>query len=237
MILFTDNEGCLTPGKGRSYDLAALAQLRAWLAAHPALQLVLCTGRSVPYCEALLQAAGLQAAGWPMICEGGAVLYHPAQDRLEVIAPVPDFSAIMEALPQGTCYPELGKAACLSLYPSIGGMSVPELGAMVEAACLRLGIECARSMSAAAVDITAPGVDKGFGVRLLSQRMGWDIHQCGGFGDAANDLPMLDVVGWPMAPANATEAVRERCRFVSAHDSTLGLLDACGWFLHAQDQG
>jgi hydroxymethylpyrimidine pyrophosphatase-like HAD family hydrolase len=225
-ILFTDNEGCLTPGKGLSYDLEALILLRERMVIDPGFRLVLCTGRSMPYCEALLQAVGLESASWPMICEGGPVLYHPAEDRVELLCEPPPMTEILARMPRHLCYPELGKLACLSVYPVTGKLTVSELGEIAREICDSLCAEVQITLSAAAVDITPKSIDKGSAIAAVSDRMGWDLTKAGGFGDAGNDLPMLRRVGVPMCPANASSAVKAVCQFTAARSSTHGLLEA-----------
>lgn len=235
MIVFTDNEGCLTPGKGKAYDLEALVELRELRRAYPTLHLVLCTGRSMPYSEGLLQALDLQDSRVPAICEGGPVLYYPAEDRHEILGEVPDFGRILAAMPSGSCYPELGKLACLTLYPAKGFPGVTELGRQVRQACQALDIRANVTESAAAVDITLPGMDKAHGVRAVAHRMGWDLASCAAFGDAANDLPMLKAVGMPMCPANALPEVKRCCAFAATQPAARGLVEAIHWWAARQN--
>lgn len=57
------------------------------------------------------------------------------------------------------------------------------------------------------VEISAPGVDKARGLRLLCRDRGLDPADAVAFGDMPNDLPMLAVVGHAVAVANAHPAV------------------------------
>ena len=67
----------------------------------------------------------------------------------------------------------------------------------------------------ASLEMTARGVDKGSGLRLLARRLGVDMQDTVGIGDSDNDLEMLDAVGCPIAMGNASAAVRARCAFVT----------------------
>ena len=60
------------------------------------------------------------------------------------------------------------------------------------------------------IEITARGVTKGTGCRLLMDELGIDAAHAVAFGDGANDLPMLEAVGRFVAVENAEEEVKER---------------------------
>jgi hypothetical protein len=53
------------------------------------------------------------------------------------------------------------------------------------------------------LDVAPPGTDKGTGLRRALDLIGVDAASVIGFGDMPNDLPMLRVVGHPVAVANA----------------------------------
>lgn len=221
-LVVTDNEGCFIPAKGQLIHPEPIARLQAFLATTPQAALTFCTGRSVPYMEAMGQLAGLVNSPLPFICEGGAVLYWPAADRTELLVPVPDLSTLIQALEPGTFRVEPGKFVCLSFYPE-----PPE---PVSALFIRVAahIDFSRYTavtSVAAVDITPIGVDKGFGLRQLSARTGIAVEQMLYVGDANNDLPAFAVAGQSACPANAGEDVKSAAGYVSPYPATEGLLD------------
>ena len=53
------------------------------------------------------------------------------------------------------------------------------------------------------VEISAPGIDKAHGLRLLAAALGHDHADSVAFGDMPNDLPMLALAGRAIAVANA----------------------------------
>lgn len=57
------------------------------------------------------------------------------------------------------------------------------------------------------MDLGAPGVNKGTGLKLLLDRWGIQPAHLAAFGDSANDLEMLALAGHPVAMANASEPV------------------------------
>jgi hydroxymethylpyrimidine pyrophosphatase-like HAD family hydrolase len=72
----------------------------------------------------------------------------------------------------------------------------------------------AASSSAVFVEVTAPGIDKAFGLQALCRQVGVDRGEVMAFGDQLNDLSMLRWAGRGVAMANAhplvLEAVVER---------------------------
>ena len=59
------------------------------------------------------------------------------------------------------------------------------------------------------LEITAKGVTKASGARFLADALGIRHELCVAFGNGANDLPMVEVVGRFVAVANADAVVRE----------------------------
>ncbi|MBU6349167.1 MAG: Cof-type HAD-IIB family hydrolase [Chloroflexi bacterium] len=58
------------------------------------------------------------------------------------------------------------------------------------------------------VEATAPGVDKGSGLRRLCALLGIDPGRVLAIGDGDNDIPMLQAAGWGVAMGNAGDAVK-----------------------------
>lgn len=199
MLVCCDNEGCIVDAKGERFDLPALYDLATDIAAFPAA-FTICTGRAVPYVEAMVQVLNLVDATTPCVCEGGGALYIPCKDRCEAIAGRVDCDAIRALLPVGSYREEPGKVSCFTAYPEYG-YTVDDLYAYVTAGRLA-GLEVNRSI--ASVDVTPEGVDKMYGVRALLNRVGEDWSSVLAIGDSWNDLPMLRAACRPV--------LRTRCR-------------------------
>ncbi len=58
------------------------------------------------------------------------------------------------------------------------------------------------------VETTAPGVDKGSGLRRLCDLLGVDIRRVMAVGDSDNDIPMLEAAGFGVAMGNASAQVK-----------------------------
>jgi hydroxymethylpyrimidine pyrophosphatase-like HAD family hydrolase len=224
VLVCCDNEGCIIDAKGHPFDLPALYDLAAAVDQFPGT-FTICTGRSVPYVEAMVQVLGLTGSDTPCVCEGGAVFYLPSTDRYEVIAGAVDTVAVRALLPAGAYREELGKVACYTAYPQ-PGWTVEQLYEYVCAGALD-GVEINRSM--ASVDVTPKGVDKMSGVANLLERLAIGWSSVLAIGDSWNDLPMIRAAGLSACPSNAVPEVREAVDYVSPHPATRGVVDILRW--------
>jgi hydroxymethylpyrimidine pyrophosphatase-like HAD family hydrolase len=220
-LVVVDNEGCFIPGKGQPIPLDGIGGIHRFLACHPNLPLTFCTGRSVPYMEAMVQLAGLTRSNIPIVCEGGAVLYWPATDRHEVVCSEQINSSFLDDMPQGSFRMEPGKVVCLSLYPE-PPYAVDSLASLVREI---VDGSVTVQASAAAVDVTPLGVDKGTGLKALSQVTSIPLENMLCIGDSANDIPMLSIAGRSAAPANAADDVKRLVDYVSLRSYTDGVLE------------
>jgi len=221
-----DIEGCITPGKGASLDLVALSRLRRLLDLRRDLHFVLCTGRPVPYVEAMGQVLGLVNSSVASICEGGGVLYVPSTDRCVYLVEEIDRKLIRERLGPGNWREEPGKTTCVSLYPG-EGWSVAD----VYGHCVAAGLQALFNvvMSSVAVDITHPSVDKLYGLRAAAEGANLTLHDVLAIGDSWNDLTMLEAAGLSGSPANADESAKGTAMYVSQTACTEGVIDILNW--------
>ena len=234
-LVVIDIDGCLTPGEGQPWNFEALkyiARLNRRAQEDAAnLAATLCTGRQEPYVEVLMQAID---AHLPGIYENGGGLYFPREYRfvenpLITAAMREALAGIKATLRRAIVETDLGhfqpgKEVSLTIYP-LGQVSVHELYlATVEAlATCQAGYIAHESVSC--VDVIPRGVDKGAGVRWLSQEMGIPLDQIGGIGDSASDLTFLSIIGRSAAPANAADEVRAAVGYVSPYEDGDGVVD------------
>lgn len=237
-MIISDAEGCLIPGRGRPWDLEALAAV----AEHNRLArlhgdrppLTICSGRPAQFVDALGQAIGLFV---PAACENGGVLFEPRRGRVQ-----PLFSAEQrermarvravlerEFLGNGRGRLAVGKEACVSLVPFDPAEDIPalmrEVAAFLRARLGREGEELFCTYSAGAVDITPAGVDKALGGRALAAALGLGPEQVLVIGDSYNDLPLMDWAGRVAAPANAIAEVRAKAGYVAPRNYCEGVVD------------
>jgi len=117
-----------------------------------------------------------------------------------------------------------GKEVSLTLYP-LPGTSVSELSRAVAGIFAAHGPMFAVQASVSCVDVTPAGIDKGTGVRWLSEETGIPLAQMGGIGDSTSDLKFLHLVGRSAAPANATAEVQAAVGLTSAYENGDGVVD------------
>ena len=76
------------------------------------------------------------------------------------------------------------------------------------------------------VGLTREGISKGSAVRAIASEYGVALHDVMYVGDAGNDLPALEIVGYPVAMANADSAVLKVARHTVGHVDQGGLAQA-----------
>lgn len=234
-LVVIDVDGCLTPGEGRPWNFEALkyiAQLNRRAQENPTkLAVTLCTGRQEPYVEVLMQAID---AHLPGIYENGGGLYFPREYRfvenLLITAPMREALAGIKAtlrreiIEAGLGHFQPGKEVSLTIYP-LGQISVHELYLATVEVLETFGDAYVAQASVSCVDVTPKGVDKGDGVRWLSQETDIPLDQVGGIGDSASDLKFLSIIGRSAAPANAANEVKAAVDYVSPLEHGDGVVD------------
>ena len=232
--VFVDVDGCITPGKGKAMNLAAMLALRDEMA-KSVYEVVLCTGRSASYAEAMAQMLDLR--GWA-ICENGGYLYHPVQERLMYHPRLTQHTlGLIDQIKRriqtdmrwnSRAQIEVDKAVALTLLANDGD-------AETLAGDLREWLhdsEINVIVRDQAVDILPQAISKSAGVAHWARHHGEaDLSVCTAIGDSDGDLGVFRMVGRAFAPANASEAVRATCRYVSEHAHTLGVIDIFRRFL------
>ena len=81
-----------------------------------------------------------------------------------------------------------------------------------------LGLEVSSSASTN-IEVTAPNVNKGSGLKWLCHHFNWDMKDVMMFGDASNDESALDIVGIPVVMKNADDMMRNKYRYITDHDN------------------
>lgn len=93
------------------------------------------------------------------------------------------------------------------------------------------GVETVTSVSPVMADtsfvvVTAAGVTKGAGACTVANAYGFAMADTMAVGDAANDLPAMRIVGYPVAMGNAEAEVKACARWVVGHVDAGGLVEA-----------
>lgn len=74
------------------------------------------------------------------------------------------------------------------------------------------------------IDFMNLGVDKGSGIRHLTEHLGIALADVAAFGDTYNDIPMLDIVGHSYVMANAAEHMHAHGKFLAPGNNEAGVL-------------
>lgn len=73
------------------------------------------------------------------------------------------------------------------------------------------------------LEMVAPHVNKGVGVEQLVLRYGLTMQEVMAFGNAQNDMGMLQVVGWPVAVANAIDELKAIAGYIAPSNNDDGV--------------
>jgi hydroxymethylpyrimidine pyrophosphatase-like HAD family hydrolase len=73
------------------------------------------------------------------------------------------------------------------------------------------------------ITITASGVDKASGLRLVCERLNVPLEEVMAVGDTAQDLPMLEAAGLGVAMGNAPDDVKSRVDAVTSSNTEGGV--------------
>jgi len=76
------------------------------------------------------------------------------------------------------------------------------------------------------IGMTRIGISKGSALRTIVAEYGITLGEVMYVGDSGNDLPALQIVGYPVAMANADPAVIRAARYTAGHVSDAGLVAA-----------
>jgi hydroxymethylpyrimidine pyrophosphatase-like HAD family hydrolase len=234
-LIVTDIDGCLGPGEGRPYDLDVLARVaecnRRAKRGEDIPAITLCSGRPAGYVDAMMQAV----AGFvPAIFENGAGLYFPENYRFawnpalseSARATMRRARALVEerVIQTGIAAIQPGKEMAVTLLPT-PGHGLGEVGDAVASALEGESLACRVEVSVSTVGVWLDGIDKGAGVRWLSEETGIPLGEMAGVTDTWDDLPFLRLVGFRAAPANADREVIHSADYVSPYRNGRGLLD------------
>jgi HAD superfamily hydrolase (TIGR01484 family) len=232
--VLVDLDGCLTAGEGQPLDLDALAACAAInrRALHDPLTpaITLCTGRPAPYVEVLLQAI---AGFLPALAEHGGMLLSPADyhfERHPLLASIGDLlgevraAAVASLVRPSLGFFQPGKETMLTFYPA-PSVAFDTALAIAQAALAPYDYLFAAEHNRTCIEIRRRGVDKGSGAQWLAERIDLPLGALAGIGDSDSDLAFLALVGFPAAPANAVELVRQRVACVATMPDARGVLE------------
>ncbi len=236
-VIFCDIDGCLVEGKHAPYNMAGLAQVRMLIGqlAEKDIHFFLATGRPQPYAEAMGQALGLSS---PFICENGAYVFHPKHDK--PILRIKDSKRsllfkLRKQLVAANYTLEMGNEGSISIsWDGMRDLTEAEIAkhrSTMAEHYKAFGFKWTHSSTS--IDILVRGFSKRTAAAFLLKRYGLEPENAYAIGDSDNDRKLLDFVEVPMCPANATEAIKERCAMVASKPGVLGVVELLNGVLSA----
>ena len=195
----------------------------------------ICSGRPLPYVEAMTQALTVQA---PVLFESGGgmfdpasarVMWHPAltsemEDALEDIR----HWLIHECVPGTSFTYDYGKRTQAGV---IGPRAdeVDALAPVVEAYVAERYDGFCVFHTPVSIDVVPAAITKRQGLAWLADHLGCAMTNVAFIGDTNGDLGALEAVGYPFAPANATDEVKRCVERVTPGAVIDGVLEAYRW--------
>ena len=76
------------------------------------------------------------------------------------------------------------------------------------------------------LEVVPKHVSKGNGLKMLGEILGISLDEMAACGDEENDLPMLTVVGYPVAMGNGSKEVKDVAKYVTATNEDSGVAEA-----------
>ncbi len=235
-LIVSDIDGCLTEGGISRFDLDFLKHLQEWNRSARENDhippITVCTGRPQPYVEAMVQAID---CFMPVICESGGVLYD-FSTRTLLINPTFDvemkkkynllYRHIGEQFLNGTrpIALEPGKFTEITIIP-YHPLTVDALWNEADEFIQPYSVDFRISRTRTVINFSSHLIDKGVGIKWLSEQTGIGCADMAGFGDSDVDALFLKEVRFAGCPHNAIPEVKLICHFVSKFPTNRGFME------------
>jgi hydroxymethylpyrimidine pyrophosphatase-like HAD family hydrolase len=141
-----------------------------------------------------------------VVAENGALLYDPATQTEEPLAPPPP--------PEFVKRLKAAKISPLSVGQAIVATWEPNESVVLDA-IRDLGLDLQITFNKGAVMVLPPNVNKASGLGAALERLGLSPHNVVGIGDAENDLAFLSYCGFGVAVDNALPAVKSKADYIT----------------------
>ena len=207
LALATDYDGTLArQGAVDAPTIAALERFRAG-----GRTLILVTGRVLDELKSVCPRLDLFAI---VVAENGAILYHPADGSVTLLAQRPPDSFVESLRDHGVSSLSVGRVILATWGPHLPA---------VRDAIAQSGLDLRVILNKSAVMILPSGVNKGTGLTAALDRLGIAPEQVVAVGDAENDGDFLALCGYSAAVANALPALKDRADLVTKRDHGAGV--------------
>jgi hydroxymethylpyrimidine pyrophosphatase-like HAD family hydrolase len=198
--LATDYDGTIArDGIVDDATVSALARLK-----QSGRHLILVTGRELPELLQLFPNIRLFDL---VVAENGAIMFDPSSKEELVLAPTPSAELVDVLRASGVPDVSVGRSIIALWKP----YEITALKAIRD-----LGLELHIVFNKDAVMILPSAVNKLSGLNRALERLGLDVVDTVGIGDAENDQAFLKACGFSVAVDNAIPALKERAMLVTA---------------------
>ena len=176
-------------------------------------KLLMVTGREL---EELLAICPQVEVFDRIVAENGALIYHPDNKEVKVLAERPPDQFVQELQRRGVKPLSVGHVIVATVDP---------YHKAALAAIHDLGLEFQVIFNKGSVMVLPSGVNKATGLSAVLTEIGLSRHNIVGVGDAENDHAFLNLCECAVAVANALPTLKERADFVTAHSHGAGVTE------------
>jgi phosphoglycolate phosphatase (TIGR01487 family) len=219
--LATDYDGTLAQdGRVSAATLEALARFKA-----RGGKIVLVTGRVLSELEDVFPQVGICDL---VVAENGGLLFWPATGEVRLLAPPPPAAFAEKLASLGADPLSVGRCIVATRTPHDEAVrrTIEEM---------RLDLEII--LNKGAVMVLPTGVSKASGLAAALETLGLEAHDTVAFGDAENDLAMLEMCGLGVAVANALDSVKAAADWTTARARGEGVAQALDALMAAEGVG
>lgn len=211
--LVLDVDGTLTFAD-KTIDPAALEAIKK--AKDAGIEVILASGIPV---QGLRPLAALVGASQHYVGENGGAVFDG--EKIELLASNEDAKKCFEELKKA--HPEVSIFSEADIRFSEVCLKRNIAREKVEAVAVKYGLRVVDTSFA--IHLMMPGVNKGAGLKMLSERLGFKLEECAAVGDSENDIEMITEVGFGAAVANAQQEVKDAADYVCKEERGKGVLE------------
>jgi hydroxymethylpyrimidine pyrophosphatase-like HAD family hydrolase len=216
--LATDFDGTIAhDGAVHENTLRALGRLKA-----AGFRILLITGRELTSLVSIFPEIDRFDL---VVLEDGAVIYDPMTHSTEVLAKPPPAKFVARLYERGLPL-HIGQVIVATWEPH---------EKVVLEEIKNFGLELQVIFNKGAVMILPSGINKAAGLRVASEKLGVDLREFVGVGDAENDHAFLEICGLSVAVANALAPIREKAKLVTQGDHGDGVIELVDRLLTAPE--
>lgn len=238
-LVFIDIDGCLTTGKNNPIPWQYIKALQgAFKKFQRYYEYVIVTARPAPYAEAVIQFLGLMDIKKQKhaICESGTVFHLFGSDTFFVAEEVNtdmliNFEKDLHWLQEVYHFNiEDGRKRTMCVLAG-KNQALDELAKILEE-YVPNGI--GMHVSAGGIDFVPNKTNKATAVLTLAKKLNVGLEDAICIGDSGGDIPLMNIIGHPACPQNASEKVKELVKskdgYTAKKEHSLGVVEILEYY-------